>query len=599
MTQLREPKRRIVLLIPQMRHGGAERAASRLYGLLGEDFEVSLVVFDARDAGYGMGEHITELGFPPRPRAFLIARAARSVARAWALRRFNRKNNTDVTYSFGDSANLVNVLAVGKDKKIVSLRGHRRLRTEDSLSNLLVFRPCLRFILRSADAVVTVSEGMAAKLKEHYRIPSANISAITNGVDVEALQLLAAAEDGVIFAKERPYILAVGTFRREKRFDHLLRAFALSEASRDADLVICGSDPLHNAGRLQRLAEELGVGERTKLVPFQDNPFPLMKGAAVFVLSSESEGFPNVLVEAMALGVPVVSTDCPTGPREVLAGGLKHASGEVLPGVLVEAPAYPETFESDVTDTSIDSLSNALSAVLSSPASRRDLSKEAVKRARDYSFSAWKRKHLDLMGSILSREAASLARKRYKKVTPTWLGISTFFANTGWKMRTRLVRNPFARAELFRQRGAKIGEGTAIHRGVSLGPEPYLVTIGQNCQIASDVTVLTRSVTRIIPQEDAFENADTFAPVIVGDDVRIGLGSILLPGTTIGNGTVIGAGSIVTSNVPPRVVAAGTPCRPVGPVANLRELLREEAVMTRRLKSWEKRAALERYFARG
>ncbi|MGB5494721.1 MAG: glycosyltransferase, partial [Sedimenticolaceae bacterium] len=133
-----------------------------------------------------------------------------------------------------------------------------------------------------------------------------------------------------------PVILGAGRLTEQKDFATLLRAFARMQALRPVRLVILGEGRLR--GELERLADELGVGDRVALPGFTTNPYAWLARAALFVLSSAWEGSPNVLTEALALGVPSVATDCPSGPRELLAGGRYGALVAVGdPGGLAEA----------------------------------------------------------------------------------------------------------------------------------------------------------------------------------------------------------------------------------------------------------------------
>jgi glycosyltransferase involved in cell wall biosynthesis len=112
----------------------------------------------------------------------------------------------------------------------------------------------------------------------------------------------------------------VGRFVAQKRIDRLIQAFAAAvHRGLDANLILLGQGPLQH--KLQRLADELGIKSRVFFAGFQPNPYPYIKAASALVMSSDYEGFGMVLLEAMALGTPVISTDCPSGPREILQDG--------------------------------------------------------------------------------------------------------------------------------------------------------------------------------------------------------------------------------------------------------------------------------------
>jgi glycosyltransferase involved in cell wall biosynthesis len=172
-----------------------------------------------------------------------------------------------------------------------------------------------------AHAVVAVSKGVANDLVQWVGVPADKVRVIYNPIITP--ELFHKAEeplDHPWFQPGQPPVIAgAGRLTTQKDFPTLLRAFALVRAQRPARLMILGEGELR--ADLERLAEQLGIAEDFALPGFVQNPYPYLKRAAVFVLSSRWEGLPTVLVEALALGTPVVSTDCPSGPREILADG--------------------------------------------------------------------------------------------------------------------------------------------------------------------------------------------------------------------------------------------------------------------------------------
>ena len=178
-----------------------------------------------------------------------------------------------------------------------------------------------RQLFRDADGTICVSEGVAADLVAITGLARDRLSVIRNPVITPDLRsrMDAPVAHPWLAPGLPPVILGVGALARVKRFDDLLRAFARVAREVDCRLVILGQGKEREA--LLRLAAELGVAARVDLPGFVGNVLPYMRAAAVLVLSSEREGAPNVLVEAMACGTPVVATDCPSGPRELLDGG--------------------------------------------------------------------------------------------------------------------------------------------------------------------------------------------------------------------------------------------------------------------------------------
>ena len=173
----------------------------------------------------------------------------------------------------------------------------------------------MKLVNRFADSIVAVSRGAAEDFRRVTGIPADRISVIYNPFPVQ--QILQSSRQEVKhswFAQgEPPVILAVGRLSIQKDYPTLLKAFALVRKRRAARLIFLGQGEQYQ--RLNTLARQLGIAMDTAFLGFVSNPFAYMARSSVFVLSSTFEGFGNVLVEAMACGTQVVSTDCPSGPR--------------------------------------------------------------------------------------------------------------------------------------------------------------------------------------------------------------------------------------------------------------------------------------------
>jgi glycosyltransferase involved in cell wall biosynthesis len=174
---------------------------------------------------------------------------------------------------------------------------------------------------RQADGIIAVSEGVRADMAATLAIPAGAIVPILNPVDLPRIREL--CEQRPVEVDDWPpaeaFVLAVGKLTPQKDYDTLLRAFTRVREKRAVRLIILGEGP--EAGRLRSLAAQLGIAEHVQLPGYTGNPYPFMRRARVFVLSSAWEGCPNVLLEALACGSPIVSTDCPSGPAEILANG--------------------------------------------------------------------------------------------------------------------------------------------------------------------------------------------------------------------------------------------------------------------------------------
>jgi glycosyltransferase involved in cell wall biosynthesis len=174
---------------------------------------------------------------------------------------------------------------------------------------------------READGIIAVSEGVRADLAATLAIPAGEIVPILNPVDLPRIRDLCVRQPAEAdeWPPTEPFVLAVGKLTPQKDYPTLLRAFARVREKHPVRLIILGEG--YEEGRLRSLATQLGIAEQVQLPGHVDNPYAYMRQARVFVLSSAWEGCPNVLLEALACGCAVVSTDCPSGPREILANG--------------------------------------------------------------------------------------------------------------------------------------------------------------------------------------------------------------------------------------------------------------------------------------
>jgi glycosyltransferase involved in cell wall biosynthesis len=262
-----------------------------------------------------------------------------------ALARYLRRRRPAALLAAKDRAGRVAVLArrlAGTDTRIVMRLGTNlstAMADKSALARWLRYQP-IRRLYPMVDRIVAVSEGVAQDTATIARLPPERICVIRNPVITPELPALAAENCGHPWFQpgQPPVIVGAGRFQRQKDFPTLIRAFALVCTKRPCRLVILGDGGAKS--KLTALVSELGLTDDVDLPGFQSNPYPFLSRADLFALSSAWEGSPNVLTEAMALGTPVVSTDCPSGPRELLDGG---KFGPLVPVGDVEALARAMT----------------------------------------------------------------------------------------------------------------------------------------------------------------------------------------------------------------------------------------------------------------
>lgn len=179
---------------------------------------------------------------------------------------------------------------------------------------LYLKRRKLKRLLDGKD-IISVSKGIAADLIDNVHVKPHSLRTIYNPLDFNHIKTLAGMENP--FADE-DYIIHVGRVTESKRHDILLKAFAKTNIR--PKLLILGDGTLLHS--IQQLAEQLKISDRVIFAGFRENPYPILRGAKLCVLSSDYEGLSMALIEALILNVPVISTDCPVGPREILRGSL-------------------------------------------------------------------------------------------------------------------------------------------------------------------------------------------------------------------------------------------------------------------------------------
>lgn len=270
---------------------------------------------------------------PPGTRLVNLA-ARRTVNVLPGLIRYLRESRPRALLSAGERLNVLAVLAraaARSDARLV-VAIHIALRAQFANAadpRTWLLRRVVPAAYRRADAVVSVSRAAAAEAAEVLRMAPERVRAIYNPVVTPELFRHAAgpaAHPWLADDRTVPVLLGMGRLAPQKDFATLIRAFARVRAIRPARLLVLGEGEERDA--LRALADGLGVGADVDLAGFTNDPYPSLARADVFVLSSAWEGLPTVLIEALALGVPVVSTDCPTGPAEILRGGER---GELVP----------------------------------------------------------------------------------------------------------------------------------------------------------------------------------------------------------------------------------------------------------------------------
>lgn len=307
---------RLAFFLPNLHGGGAERIAINLLKSMSEkDIPLDLVLAEAE------GPYLQQV--PQQVNVVNLA-AGRVLKAILPLSRYLQQNTPAALLSHLNHANLVAILArdlAGTKTRLVVVEHDTLSASKSKLIRSRFIKPLMKLLYPRADAIVGVSEAATEDLRSQLSLAAEKMMTIYNPVvDRELLELAKTPLNHPWFQPDSPPVfLAVGRLTPQKDFLTLLKAFALLRKQVKARLLILGEGELRP--ELEATTNRLGISDDVSLPGFVDNPYAYMSHANAFVLSSRWEGLPTVLIEAMACGCPVIATDCPSGPKEILEAG--------------------------------------------------------------------------------------------------------------------------------------------------------------------------------------------------------------------------------------------------------------------------------------
>ena len=326
-------QKQLAIFLPGLYGGGAERTMLSLaHGIAGRGYGVDLVLVQAE------GPYLKEI--PNSVRLVdlgqgRIVNRNRTLRRLPALVRYLRREQPDVVLSALRRTNIMALwarrMAGVPNRVVINEQSNVSEESSNHPNRLLsrLFFSLAKYCYPWADNAIGVSQGVVDDLVQELGIPQQLTKVIHNpGITPELCAKARVPLDHPWFQPKPegsgegslpPVLLAVGRFEEQKDFPTLLNAFARLRQARAARLLILGEGP--ERPKLEALAVQLGIEKDVSLPGFVKNPYPYMVRASVFVMSSRWEGLPTVLIEALYCGAPIVSTDCPSGPREILRNG--------------------------------------------------------------------------------------------------------------------------------------------------------------------------------------------------------------------------------------------------------------------------------------
>lgn len=307
----------LTFFIQDLREGGAERNVARLLsGIVARGVPTDLIVIRKRGRFFAeLDPRVNVVELPQHRTLTSILGLKRYIETRRPFALISSLTHTNV------AAIIANMAARPSTRLIVVERNQFSLNRTLKHGLVRLSYGMVPWIYRRADLIGAVSSGVRDDIAEAVGLPASRIALLHNPVVTDRLASASAApvEHPWLAAPGPPVILGVGRLSPQKNFALLLGAFAVVRRQRAARLVILGEGDLR--GDLEALARSLGIAEDVALPGFDPNPFRYMARASVYVMSSDFEGLPTALIEAMACGCPVVATDCQGGPREILVDG--------------------------------------------------------------------------------------------------------------------------------------------------------------------------------------------------------------------------------------------------------------------------------------
>ncbi len=318
-------KQKLSILIYSLAGGGAERVVSILLYELKEKYDITLVLMRDKIEYEIPNDIKIYLLENSNPTENGILKLVKLPFLGFKYKTFCQKNNIDISLSFMNRPSYVAIfskLLGNSTYNIISERTTPSVmyRHKNMISKISRF--LIKKLYPKADYIIANAEGNRLDLIDHFGIKPNKIKTIHNLFDIEKIEILSNDPvQGVHF--DQFTFVSVGRLDKGKNHKLMIHAFAKLK-SRACQLIILGEGD--QRANLEQQIEELGLGGRVFLMGFDNNPYKYFSKSDVFVFSSSYEGFPNVLVEALACGLPVISTDCKSGPREILAPSLDVGS---------------------------------------------------------------------------------------------------------------------------------------------------------------------------------------------------------------------------------------------------------------------------------
>lgn len=310
-------KKNLGIIIPNLRRGGAERVAANLINNFPEsEYNKFLILYDGRNPDYKFNGKLIDMKSYHTKNPLI--KIYRFFERYIKLKKIKNTYNIKYSISILNNANLMNVLARCNDKVIVSIHTYKSKMLIGFYG--MIYKFLIKTFYKRADEIVVVSRDIKTDLVNNFLINEKKVRVIYNFIETDKIKKMASEEieDKYRDIFNNRVLINVGRPTFQKGHWHLIRTFSeLAQKYNDLHLVIVGDGDLNSY--LEKLILQYDLADKIHLLGFQSNPFKYVHKSKIFVFSSIFEGFGLVLTEAMACGIPVISTNCKSGPSEILS----------------------------------------------------------------------------------------------------------------------------------------------------------------------------------------------------------------------------------------------------------------------------------------
>jgi len=328
-------KKRVAIICPTLSRGGAERIVGVLSKQIIDSVDnLYIFLFDSKEITYDYSGTLVDLrlgNYSTRSKIKIFNRAKTVIKYCkllWKLRSEKKKYNIDISISFMDTPNILNILSRTKDKIVLSVRINKSVQNRKhniSLSRKIEIL-LMKLLYKYSNKIIAISEGVRRDLITNFNLKETLVTTIYNFIDIKEI---VEKKDETIpneqedFFNNHDVIINVGRFELQKNQINLVEEFKIiNDEFPNTRLALVGQGTLED--KIRAKIDELNISDKVLIISYTNNPFKYISKAKVFVLNSYYEGFGNVILEAMTCNVPVISTDCKSGPREIITGEFNY-----------------------------------------------------------------------------------------------------------------------------------------------------------------------------------------------------------------------------------------------------------------------------------